>query len=271
MTAAARMDLDGSRRRLVVEGLGIVVTAVGFGFVYGLAAREAGFSVVETVAMSSLAFAGAAQFAAVGYVAGGLAWPGVVVLTALLNARHLLYSASIAPWFAGRPIAVRIVAAHLLTDEAYALSLAHFRRLGRTDMWGYWFSGIVVTFIPWNLATLAGVLVGGELAEPERYGIDVIFPAAMVGLAAGLVAGRRELVAAFAGAAIGVVAAVAAGPPVGIIAGGVIGPLVGLLVPAARPREAARLGGGAAAGPDATAGRRSRADEGAEADDEAAR
>ena len=48
--------------------------------------------------MSTLVFAGAAQFAAVGYVAGGLAWPGIVLLTALLNARHLLYSAALAPW-----------------------------------------------------------------------------------------------------------------------------------------------------------------------------
>ena len=52
--------------------------------------------------MSTLVFGGAAQFAAVGYVASGLAWPGVIVLTALLNARHLLYSAALAPWLARR-------------------------------------------------------------------------------------------------------------------------------------------------------------------------
>jgi hypothetical protein len=46
----------------------------GFGFVYGLSARDAGFAPVEAMAMSTLVFAGAAQFAAVGYVASGLAW-----------------------------------------------------------------------------------------------------------------------------------------------------------------------------------------------------
>jgi 4-azaleucine resistance transporter AzlC len=242
MTEPVGEDLQASRRRLIAEAAGIVVSAVGFGFVYGLAARDAGFSPVEALAMSTLAFAGAAQFAAVGYVVGGLAWPGVLLLTALLNARHLLYSAALAPLMRDRPFLERAFAAHLLTDEAFALSMGHFRRIGRADMWGYWVAGIGATFIPWNLATLAGVMVGGSIPEPEQFGIDVIFPAAMVGLAVGLISGRREIVAAFAGAVVGVVVALLAGPPIGIIAGGLIGPAVGLLVPATAARETAPLG-----------------------------
>jgi len=67
------MSVAESRRRLIVESLGIAASAMGFGFVYGLSAREAGFSPIEAIAMSTIVFAGAAQFAAVGYVAGGLA------------------------------------------------------------------------------------------------------------------------------------------------------------------------------------------------------
>ncbi|HSL33198.1 MAG TPA: AzlC family ABC transporter permease [Candidatus Limnocylindrales bacterium] len=243
LTATAEPDLRAARRQLVLDGIGIIVTAVGFGFVLGLAAREdGGFSPVEMIAMSTLVFAGAAQFAAVGYIAAGLAWPGVVLLTALLNARHVLYSASIAPWFAGRSLALRAMAAHVLTDEAYALAMAHFRRAGRADLWGYWFGAIVVTFIPWNIATLAGVVVGGSIPEPEQFGIDVIFPAAMLGLAVGLITGRREIVAAVVGAGVGVLVSVAAGTAVGIIAGGVIGPAVGLLIPERIAHEEAPLG-----------------------------
>ncbi len=240
-------DLRTSRRRLITEAAGIVVSAAGFGFVYGLAANKAGFSPLEAMAMSTFVFAGAAQFAAVGYVAGGLAWPGVLLLTALLNARHLLYSAALAPWIRDRPFVERAVVAHLLTDEAFALTMGHFRRLGRADMWGYWVAGIGATFIPWNLATLAGVLVGGSIVEPRQFGIDVIFPAAMVGLAVGLISGRREIVAAVSGAAVGVVVALLAGPPVGIIAGGLVGPALGLLVPAGTAHETAPLGSGASA------------------------
>jgi predicted branched-subunit amino acid permease len=246
-TAGPADALAASRRQLVVEAAGIVVSAVGFGFVYGLAARNAGFSPVEAMAMSALAFGGAAQFAAVGYVAGGLAWPGVLLLTALLNARHLLYSAAIAPWLRDRRFAERALMAHLLTDEAFALSLAHFRRLGRADAWGYWVAGIGATFIPWNLATIAGVFVGGSIPEPDRFGIDVIFPAAMVGLAVGLISGLREIVAAVVGAVVGVAVALVAGAAIGIIAGGIVGPAVGLAVPASGANERAPLGTGASA------------------------
>jgi predicted branched-subunit amino acid permease len=224
--------LGPARRRLAVDGLGIIVSAAGFGFVFGLAARTAGhYSVIEAMAMSLIAFGGAAQFAVVGYVASGVAWPAIVVLTGLLNARHVLYSAALAPWFRGRPFAERAVAAHLLTDESFALAIAHFRRLGRFDRFGYWYPAVVTTLVPWNLATFAGVTIGGAIVEPERLGIDVIFPAAMIGLAVGLVTGRRELVAAVAGAAVAVAVSLAVSPTIGIIAGGIVGPAIGLLVP----------------------------------------
>jgi predicted branched-subunit amino acid permease len=197
--------------------------------------------------MSLIVFAGAAQFAAVGYVASGLPWPGVVLLTALLNARHLLYSAALAPWLREIPFWRRAVEAHLLTDEAFALGISHFRRIGRTDERGYWLGAFVCTFIPWNLASLGGVVIGAQIPDPARFGIDVIFPAAMIGLAVGLITGRRELVAAIVGAAVGVGVSLAATPTVGIIAGGFIGPAVGLLIPAASAGESAPLGSEASA------------------------
>jgi len=226
------VDLEAARRRLVLDGLGIVVSAAGFGFVFGLAARTAGhYSVIEAMAMSLIAFGGAAQFAVVGYVASGVAWPAIVVLTGLLNARHILYSAALAPWFRGRPFTERAAAAHLLTDESFALSIAHFRRVGRFDPFGYWYPALVTTLIPWNVATFAGVTIGDAILEPQRLGIDVIFPAAMIGLAVGLVTGRRELAAAISGAVVAVGVSLAVSPTVGIIAGGIVGPAIGLLVP----------------------------------------
>jgi predicted branched-subunit amino acid permease len=199
------------------------------------------------MAMSVFAFAGAAQFAAVGYVASGVPWIVIGLLTGLLNARHILYSAALAPWFRGTGFGQRAVAAHVLTDESFALSIAYFRRLGRFDAFGYWFAAIGMTFIPWFFATLAGAVLGERIVDPERLGIDVIFPAAMIGLAVGLISGRRELVAAVVGAAVGVGVSLAVSTTVGVIAGGVIGPAVGLLVPKRDARETAPLGSEASA------------------------
>ena len=235
------LGVQASRRRLLADSAGIAVSVAGFGFVFGLSAREAGFSPVEAMAMSTIVFAGASQFAAVGYVASGLAWPGIILLTALLNARHLLYSAALRGWLRDVPLPRRAVMAHLLTDEAFALSISHFRRIGRTDERGYWIGAIVATFIPWNLATLGGVVLGAQIPEPGRLGIDVIFPAAMIGLAVGLITGRRELVAAIVGAGVAVTVALLSSPSIGIVAGGIIGPLVALLVPKGFAADSAPL------------------------------
>jgi branched chain amino acid efflux pump len=240
MTEPAEVEIAQSRRRLVVDGIGIAASAIAFGFVYGLAAQRAGLSPLDAVAMSVVVFAGAAQFAAIGYITGGLAWPAIVLLTALLNARHLLYSAALAPWLRDVQPLRRAFMAHLLTDEAFALSIAHFTRIGRTDERGYWIAAFGSTFIPWNLATLAGLLIGQEIPSPERFGLDIVFPAAMVGLAAGLISGRREVVAAVAGAVLGVVVGLLVSPSLGIIAGGLLGPAAGLVVPRGqRPEPAA--------------------------------
>src|SRR5947199_2922333 len=232
-----------ARRRLAFDGIGIMVSGVGFGFVYGLTARtEVGFSPIDVMAMSVFVFAGAAQFAAIGYVAAGVPWPVIGILTGLLNARHVLYSAALGPWFRGRSVGERGVAAQVLTDAVFAASLSHFRRLGRFDAFGYWFAGIVIDFIPWFLGTLSGVLPGDAIVDPERLGLDVIFAAAMAGLAVGLITSRRELVAAVVGAVVGVAVSLVVSPAVGIIAGGFVGPAAGLLVPAASAQDRAPNG-----------------------------
>ncbi|HXI45155.1 MAG TPA: AzlC family ABC transporter permease [Candidatus Acidoferrales bacterium] len=236
-----RLNLAASRRRVVLDSVGIAVSAGGFGFVYGLAARGAGFSPLEASAMSILVFAGASQFAAVGYVLGGFSWLGVIVLTAFINARHFLYGAALAPYLADKPRSLRAAMAGVLTDEAFAITIAHFRRIGRADVPGYWIAAIGSTWIPWNIATLLGVTIGGQIPDPSRFGLDVIFPAAMGGLAVGLIVGRRELVAALTGAIVGVAVSLAWDPAAGIVVGGLVGPLVGMAVPAGpgeRQREA---------------------------------
>ncbi len=210
---------------------GIVASAAGFGVVFGLTARGAGFTLVETAAFSTLVFAGASQFAAAGMVASGFGWPAIVLLTGLVNARHLLYAAALAPWLRERPRRERAAMAYVLTDESFALSLVHFRRLGVADQGGYWLAAVGGVFVPWNLATLVGYLGGQAIPDPAALGLDVVFPAAMAGLGVGLATGRREVVALAAGAAIALAVGLAVDPRVGVVAAGLLGPAVGLAVP----------------------------------------
>ncbi len=227
--------MRAARRRLVVDMAGIIASAAGFGVVFGLTARAAGFSAVEAAAFSTIVFAGASQFAAAGMLVAGFSWPAIILLTALVNARHALYAAALAPWLHGRPRRERAAMAHVLTDEAFALSLVHFRRLGFADRRGYWLAAIGGVFIPWNVATLVGYFGGQAVPDPRVLGLDIVFPAAMAGLAVGLTTGRREVAALAAGVIIAVAVGLAVDPRVGVVTGGLLGPAFGLAVPRRDP------------------------------------
>lgn len=224
--------LRASRRRMLIDSVGIEISGVGFALVYGLAARSAGMSVVDVAATSLIVFAGGAQFAVLGYIAVGAPWLSIILVTALINSRHLLYGAALAPYVANLPARVRAAMAYPLSDETFAITVSHLRRIGFADVPGYFFVGLVIGVVPWVVASAIGAALAGSLADPTVLGLDVIFPAAMAGLAVGLTTGRREVVAVLAAVTVGVAVALVSEPAVGIVAGGVIGACVGLFVPA---------------------------------------
>ncbi len=240
MIAAARPAPDAptlraARRRLLVDMLGIVASAAGFGVVFGLTARANGFSPLEAMAFSVLVFAGASQFAAAGMVGAGFGWPAIVVLTGLVNARHLLYAAALGPWLRDRSRVERALMAHVLTDEAFALSLVHFRRLGFADRRGYWLAAIGGVFIPWNLATLVGVLGGRSCPTRGSSGSTSSSRRRWPGLPWALRRGGGRSPPALPGWASPSSSASRSIPRAGVLAGGLLGPGVGLLVPRRDP------------------------------------
>ena len=228
MSGAAAV-LQTARRRLAIDSIGIWVIAIVVGAIFGFTARQGGLSLVEAIAFSSILFAGASQFAAVGLLVVNTPWPSIVLLVWLLNARHLLYSASIAPYTTKLSLRLRAGLAYLLTDEAYALTTAHIARLGRIDVPAAWYAGFTI-FIPWNLSTIAGWLAGAALPDPATIGLNVVFPAAMAGLAVGLVRDRAALVALLVGCGSAVAAALVIDPSAAIMIGGLLGPLTGLVL-----------------------------------------
>jgi 4-azaleucine resistance transporter AzlC len=218
-----------SRRQMFGDALAIAAYALPVGLVYGLAALQAHFTLLDVVFSCVVVLAGGAQFAAAGMVKDGAPWVAIVGVTLLVNARHLLYSAAVAPYSAERPRAERAFMAHFLTDETFALALAHFRRIGRFDTRGYWF-GAMAIFVPWTLGSAIGYLAGGAV-DTHRLGLDIAFPAAMAGLSLGMVSGRRDVSAALGAVAVAVPVGLVGGPSVGLVAGAVCGPFFGLAVP----------------------------------------
>ena len=119
--------------------------------------------------------------------------------------------------------------AHVLTDETFALSLAHFQRLGRVAALGFWLAAGFDS-LSWPIFTAVGVIGGQLIPDPAKLGLDVVFPAAMGGLAMKLTTGRPGVAAAVAGAALAVVGGIMVGPAVSIVVGGFLAPIAGLLL-----------------------------------------
>jgi 4-azaleucine resistance transporter AzlC len=228
------VSVKESRRRLVGDALAIAAYALPVGLVYGLLTLQAHFTLADVVVSCLVVLAGGAQFAAAGLVKDHAAWAAIAGVTLLVNARHLLYSAAMAPYTADRPLRERAVMAHFLTDETFALSLAHFRRIGRFDARGYWLAAMVIA-VPWTAGSAIGYIASGAV-DTNRLGLDVAFPAAMAGLSLGMVSGRRDVAAAAGAVLVAVPMGLFAGPSVGLVAGAVIGPVIGMAMPA-RPGE----------------------------------
>lgn len=231
-------EVAQSRNQMLRDGLAIAAYAMPVGLVFGLTALEARYSLFDVIANSAIAFAGGAQFAAAGLVKSGASWLAIAGVVALVNARHLLYSAALGPYVNDRSRRERALMAHFLTDETFALALAHFRRIRGFDRRGYWMAAMAI-FIPWQVGSAIGYVVAGAV-DTHRLGLDVAFPAAMAGLSLGMVSGRRDVAAALGAVAVAVVVGLAGGASIGLVAGAVLGPAFGLMVPASVGDESSR-------------------------------
>jgi 4-azaleucine resistance transporter AzlC len=195
-----------------------------FGLAYAVLARDAGLSLVETQALSLLVFAGSSQVSAVGLFGRGAGGLEIVLTTFLLNVRHVLYGLSL-----GRTVPLsareRLVAAFFLTDEAYGVSVARGAR-----RFAFVFGAELSLFLVWNVATLAGAFLGGVIPDPQRTGVDFVFPVAFLALLVPLLRRRVDvLVAVVAGT---VAYLLAQGLPGGlpVLVAGVVGALLGALL-----------------------------------------
>jgi 4-azaleucine resistance transporter AzlC len=184
--------------------LPLVPGVAAFSLVYGILARHAGLSLDATLAMSALVFAGAAQFTAVSMWTQ--ASPALIVLTTfIINLRHLLMGASLAPHLRQESTTWKALLAFGTADETYALAISRYLRGDGSRAYFLGVSGTL--YATWVGATLVGATVGGQVPDPTRWGIGLVFPLTFLGLLVPLLTSRVTLAVAAASAITAVVTA----------------------------------------------------------------
>lgn len=198
-----------------------------FGLIYGVVAVQSGIPALAAVLMSSVVFAGSSQFLIAQMV--GTSAPMLIALGAviLVNLRHALYSASVAPALVHLPNRWKALLAYLLTDEAYAAAIPSLLATPRPPNahWVLFGSGIGL-WSGWQLATLAGVLIGAQL--PSGLDLEFALPLTFIAIVVPMINSRARLIAA---AVAGMAALVLAGLPfkTGLLLAAITGLIAGAM------------------------------------------
>ncbi len=204
-----------------------------FGIAFAIVAHTGGFSLLETQALSLLVFAGASQLTTVTLAMSGTEALPIVLTAFLLNLRHLLYGLSLSRRFGERTRPPRGILAFFMTDESYGLTTKAFLDGSGSD--AFFFGSELCLFSSWNVATLAGSLLGTLLPNPYHIGLDFVFPLVFLALLVPLLRSWRYVVVALIGVVVAVVVSHYAASGVAVLAAGVTASGAGVLLDTIRP------------------------------------
>ena len=206
----------------------LLVGVFPFGLIYGALALAAGLSPAAAQMMSSIVFAGSSQFVATQLVHDSA--PGlVIVLTiAVVNLRHMLYSASVAPYIEHLPTRWKILLAYVLTDEAYAATIIHYEEDGfiPTSHWFFFGAGLSL-WTTWQVSSALGIFLG--TAIPSSWPLDFAAPLTFIAMVVPVCKDKPVVAAALSA---GTVALLAFNLPfkLGLILAALVGILIGTVL-----------------------------------------
>ena len=186
LTFGLRGALTGARRTVP-----LAVSAFVVGTVFGVVAKQAGLTLLESTLMSALVSAGAAQFVALGLWLSPLPIATIVLTTLVVNLRHLLMGAALRPWFARLSPLKVYGSAFFLDDESWAMTIRELSDGGRDG--AFLLGSGLAMFVAWTSATVVGHLIGATLPAGVRVGLDFAITAVFLALIVGMWKGRASL------------------------------------------------------------------------------
>ena len=213
--------------RGITDALPLYLPAIPFGLVIGLAIVESGINVLVGWSGSWIIFGGAAQLTLISLLGSGAAVMGAVVAALVVNARHLMYSAALAPAFQSQPPWFRWVAPYVLVDQMFALATIEATKSDPATLRSYYIGAGLTFWVSWQVTTAVGVALGP--AVPQDWNLEFAVPLLFVGIIVIGIDNSAKAVAALVGAGI---TFLFAGLPnrSGLLVGALVGVLAGTMV-----------------------------------------
>lgn len=188
----ADANLHEFNRQIVWAGfrqlVPISVFVIAFGAAFGLAATQAGLDNSIILAMSTLMFAGASQFAALELWGPQVPFFTLVITVFAINARHLLMGATLYPWLRHLPPAKRYGVMIVASDANWAMSMQAFSR-GEPGI-GLLLGGGLALWSFWVFGTWLGIYFGGAIHDPKSLGMDMVMGCFLLAM---VVSGEKNL------------------------------------------------------------------------------
>jgi 4-azaleucine resistance transporter AzlC len=205
----------------IIDLLPILLGGIPFGLIYGIAATNAGIPALQAMLMSTVVFSGSAQFAATQLIANSGSVSVVILTILVINLRHMMYSATIAPHIKNLPTRWKMFLAFLLTDEAFAMAITHFNKNPEMPKKHYYFLGAgLILWVEWQISTAVGIFAGGQI--PSAWTLDFTFALTFLAIMVTSLRDRPTAVAAVVG---GVAAVLLRGMPfqLGLVSAAILG------------------------------------------------
>lgn len=188
---APRWGLDGLRYG-VKHTLALLPGTAVFGMAYGTVAAQKGLTFAEAAAMSALVFTGAAQMVAMEIWSNPITIGTILTLAAstfVVGLRLVLMGASLRPWLGDLPPAQIYPPLLLNTDSTWMIAI-RYREEGGDDP-SVLLGGGLSLWVMWLASSIAGYAIGNLIANPQRYGLDLILPIFFVAMLVPLWRGAR--------------------------------------------------------------------------------
>ena len=163
-------------RRGLEESLPVLIGFLPIALVLGAQAAEKGFQTFEVPMMAGGNFAGGSEFVAVGLWTSPPHLLLIAAMTLLVNCRHLMMGAALAPLVRHLPARKIFPSLFLMCDESWAMGLADAKKRGGFSL-PYYLGLSAAMWVTWVVFTTVGAVVGPMIGDLAVFGFDMAFTA----------------------------------------------------------------------------------------------